>query len=440
MSTLRPVVKAMKMPTVRKLLKPATKFIRSVIGTNGIAAQIAAIDAKVDGIFRTLCGANGSMVVASDPSGSLDPLPPQPHLDINLLLHHSRSSLMRDIPPGATRLLSAGCAGRWYFDWIERTYGRVQEHIGIEFYSPRPDDLPDNVTWIANTVGNMEAVADKSCDLLISGQNIEHLWPEEVADFLVESARVLKAGGTLCVDSPNRALTERLVWSHPEHTIELTVPEMRHLLDLAGFDVTKEAGIWLCQDPKTGHLFPNDPNSTTCDWTVTERLFSARDKPEQSLLWWFEARRSLRGPDRKAVGAVLDDIFSKAWPERIQRLIVAPGHAVDQRADGEWIVVPSGQGGVVFFGPYMPLRAGRHRVTFDLIPDQGTSGAYARCDVTAGPMATVLQECEIRTGSQQATLEIDLSTLTFGAQFRCVSLGRGGFAVRRHVTLIETLV
>jgi hypothetical protein len=100
--------------------------------------------------------------------------------------HHSRRALLRGIPPGAQRFLSAGCAGNCYFEWIEETYGRVPEHLSIEYYMPKPEGLPNNVTWIANTASDMSAVASASCDLVFSGQNLEHL-----SEFLLESARVL---------------------------------------------------------------------------------------------------------------------------------------------------------------------------------------------------------------------------------------------------------
>jgi hypothetical protein len=128
-------------------------------------------------------------------------------LDINLLLHQSRSAYLRGMPPGAKRLLSAGCAGLWYFEWIKQTYGCVPEHLGIEFYTPKPDGLDNNVTWIANTASDMSAVKSRSCDLVFSGQNIEHLWPEEVSGFMLEAARVLALGGHLVIDSPNRRLS-----------------------------------------------------------------------------------------------------------------------------------------------------------------------------------------------------------------------------------------
>ena len=131
------------------------------------------------------------------------------------------TAFLRTMPPNARRLLSAGCAGRWYFDWVAQSYGPVEEHLGIEYYVEAPPDLPANVTWIRNTVGDMSAVADQSCDLVFSGQNLEHLWPEEVAGFLLEAARTLRPGGHLVMDSPNRDPTAPLVWSHPTRNTPL---------------------------------------------------------------------------------------------------------------------------------------------------------------------------------------------------------------------------
>jgi SAM-dependent methyltransferase len=398
------------------------------VNRSALAQQIAALTAKLDALpFHA--ASNEQEKPASGAHA----------YDFNLLLHQARSALMRDMPPNADCLLSAGCSGRWYFDWIEQTYGCVREHLGIEYYSPKPDSLPGNVKWIANTAGNMEAVADKSCDLLISGQNIEHLWPEEIADFLIESARVLKTDGTLCVDSPNRVITALLNWSHPEHTIELTVPEMRHLLELAGFEITKEAGIWLCQDPKTVRTLPLDPNTQDPDWSVTERVFSAADKPEYSFIWWIESRRTDRKPDREAVGKDLSAIYAVAWPERIQRLVVMPGFRSEHRADGEWIIVPPAHDGLVFYGPYMPLRAGSHRITFEFEPDSSATAAFARCEVVIGQEARILDQCEVLPGQTHVIFEVRMQELSFGAQFRCIGLGHTGFAVRRHISLLETL-
>ena len=138
---------------------------------------------------------------------------------------------------------------------------------------------------------------------MFSGQNLEHLWPEEVSGFLLgirEGSEGRRASGR---DSPNRLLTAPLNWSHPEHTIELTLAEVTALMRLAGFDVTATYGIWLCRDARTGAVLPFDPNQPTQGWSITERLIVARDRPDDSFIWWVEgcatSRRRTPQPRRR---------------------------------------------------------------------------------------------------------------------------------------------
>lgn len=358
-------------------------------------------------------------------------------LDINELLHHSRGAMLRAMPPGARRLLSAGCAGTWYFRWIEDTYGRVPEHLGIEYYSPRPDDLPSNVTWIANTASDMRGVEDGSCDLVFSGQNLEHLWPEEVAGFVLEAARVLRPGGHLVIDSPNRLMTAPLVWSHPEHTIELTTDEAVHLVTLAGFNVTTRRGIWLCRDPRDGAILPFDPNLPAGTWTVTERLIHAYERSADSFIWWIEAVRAAREPDHAAVHAFTDDLFRQHWGERVQRFQTPAGFARRQSADGEWVDAGPGQAGAALFGPYMPLRAGRYRVSWHVRQPEGATEPGAICDVLARDSDTPIASLPVDPGEQRPSIEFTLPDTTFGLQFRCIATARRGFSVLRRIELEE---
>lgn len=354
----------------------------------------------------------------------------EPTVDVNLLLHQSRTAFLRTMPSGARRLLSAGCAGRWYFDWVAQSYGQVEEHLGIEYYVEPPADLPSNVTWIRNTVGNMSAVADQSCDLIFSGQNLEHLWPEDVADFLLEAARTLRPGGHLVIDSPNRDLTALLTWSHPEHTVEITPAEITELLFLAGFDLKTMKGIYLCRDRRSGRVLPFDPNQPDPEYSLTERLVGAVEQPEHSMIWWAEATRVNRTPDAEAVRALAAALFRAHWPERVQRLVVAPGLS----SAGAWIEVPTGYEGMVFFGPYMPLRAGRYRVAWTLLP-VATAEGFAICEVVGGDK--VLTSIASAAGQERITLDFELHELTFGIQFRCRGTGRGAFSVQRRVELEE---
>ncbi|MGI4976862.1 MAG: methyltransferase domain-containing protein [Janthinobacterium lividum] len=413
---------------LRRTLRPVAHSIRSLVGTNGLSDRVLALEAATRGLASAI----------SPPDAHVATTPVVPAVDVNILLHQSRGALLRTMPPGAQRLLSAGCAGSWYFAWIEQTYGRVREHLGIEYYSPEPDDLPDNVTWIANTASDMSGVADGSCDLVFSGENLEHLWPEEVAGFALEAARVLCPGGHLVMDSPNRLVTAPLNWSHPEHTIELTSDEACELVRLAGFDVASVQGIWLCRDPRSDAILPFDPNLPAPGWSVTERLLVARDQPDRSFIWWIQAVRSDRVPVAEAVHAFMARLFREHWPERVQRLIVPSAHGSTPSPEGDWIDVAAGYGGIAMFGPYMPLRAGRHRVTWQLQTPDRAPEAVAVCEVMIGTGA-VLARHEVRPGESAVSLEFSIDETTFGFQFRCYSLGAGRFSVLRKVHLDEHL-
>jgi len=155
--------------------------------------------------------------------------------DFNEFLHELRSKELEKIPKGAKVFLSGGCSGSWYFDWINHFYKGIEKHIGVEYYSPKPTDLPPEVEWVKNTLGDMSYVKDNEIDLVFAGQTIEHMWPNDLASFLCEAYRVLKPNGLIVLDSPNRRITRGLHWFQPQHTMELSVDEIVFALETASF-------------------------------------------------------------------------------------------------------------------------------------------------------------------------------------------------------------
>ena len=353
----------------------------------------------------------------------------RPLSDFNQLLHTLRTYELASLPRGAAVFLSAGCAGTWYFDWIDKVYGRVRHHIGIEYFTPKPAGLPGYVTWVANTVGNMEAVADSSADLVFSGQNIEHLWPEDVAGFMAESFRTLKPGGLLVIDSPNRLVTRPLFWNHPQHTMEFTPGEIRTLSSMSGFEVTSIRGIWIVRDPFTGSLLPLDPDAEVETWPLLRRVASANRYAEHSFLWWVEARKNGATPDIGALRQFLIDIYRREWPARLRHLHTQ-GQILREASVGEARIVVSDQPGVfILFGPYVPLPQGKYTVTFFL--RRRGSGAYTgpacKCDVfhSAGAVVErVVNGPELGVDFCAIELGFALPETTFGVEFRvCVANG-----------------
>jgi SAM-dependent methyltransferase len=234
----------------------------------------------------------------------------------HMMNHELRAIELERLRGDRDRVLSVGANGSWYFEWFRRSVGDVTEHIGIEAYLPRPDDLPDYVTWVANTADQMVDVESASVDLVFAGQTTEHLWAHELVGFLCEAHRVLRPGGLLSLDSPNRRVTQHLLWSHGEHTIELDEEEISHLLELAGFRVLEVAGIWRCVIDGD-RLGLEDGLSDPA--TLTRRIATGRDHPEDCFVWWVNAERTDQTVDEAGLRAAVDELFDRHWNTRVSR-------------------------------------------------------------------------------------------------------------------------
>lgn len=361
--------------------------------------------------------------------------------DINHVLHHLRGLELKGLPKGVETFISVGCAGTWYFRWIEENCGPISRHIGIEFYMPKPDDLPSNVEWIANTAGDMSSISDGMADIVFSGQNIEHLWPSEVACFLKESHRVLKEGGLLVIDSPNRRVTSQLGWSHPEHTIEFTPDEARELIECSGFEVAALRGMWLCVDPARGESLRFDEIQGRGRWPLARRVAEAQARPKEAFSWWIEARKIRRSPDTARVDAAIHKVFQSVWPERVNRLLTLVGEPFT--FDGHsWFRATKGPG-VLMYGPYMPLPSGEYTVRFHLRcvgPLTEKLNDIVRLDVVAGDgkelaMLSICGNQFDDSDSLTPLLTFRLAAMTFGIQFRIIVNSNESIMVLKAVQL-----
>jgi hypothetical protein len=360
------------------------------------------------------------------------------------LLHAQRSVELSRMPRGARVLLSAGCSGRWYFDWIEAEYGPVARHVGVERYLPKPDDLPDNVEWLAASISDVAEMGDGSVDLLFSGQNLEHLFGDECTDFLVEAARLVRPGGHLVMDSPNREIAGLLCWSMNQHTVEFTPDEAAELATLAGFEVTSLRGVWLSRDPDTGRPLPLDPFEEAVPPTeVVRRIQLGPRYPEHSFVWWLEARRQRRAPDVVALRRRHAEIFAAAWPERTNRLRHQVGSRREGR-EGARVAAEVGTSGYMVFGPFMPLSAAEHSVTYTLrrLPGRIEPDAVvAVLDVVAEGDEPTIARREVRAadlpegGWTRIRVDFRPEELRWTGQFRVWSAGVVALEARLAVEL-----
>jgi SAM-dependent methyltransferase len=349
-------------------------------------------------------------------------------VETHTAIHEARSLALADMPAGAETLLSAGANGAWYFDWVDKEYGRVTRHIGVEAYLPEPEGLPEYAQWVAADLAGPEGVAvvaSATVDLVYSGQNFEHLWPDQMLAFLVESNRILRDGGWLVVDSPNRDLTAELVWSMPEHTVELTPAEADRMFSLAGFSVEAMKGVWLCR--QGGELLPlGPPGPRDGDDSVLRRIALARNRPEDSFIWWAEARK-VAGPDEQGLKHAIAELFEAAWGERVGRMVPHDGTPVVMGDGSAGAHVDAGRTGCVMVGPSMPLPAGTYdfevEVTWDHLRD---GGPIARLEIVAGDerfgSAELVATSE--AGTSPLVCPVVIPDLRFGVSARLMATGR----------------
>ncbi len=352
--------------------------------------------------------------------------------DFNVFLHELRSSELARLPGGAKTVLHGGCAGGWYFDWFAERYAtRVERHIGVEAFAGRPDGLGVDVEWLERSLGDLAPVGDGEIDLVFAGQVIEHLWPEDVTSFLLESRRVLRPGGVLAVDSPNRRVTTAIGWEHPEHTVEFRPDEAIELLELAGFEQIRVRGLWLCFDRKRNRFLPLEGDAGRRAVPVERRVTEAESRPEDSFVWWAEAVRGDRRPEPALLARRVERIYADYRRFRFSRLRhtagVENGVGVDRLVEAA-----DGEGGHVLFGPYVPMKAGRGVVRFRAAcgPASVAPGdVLAVADVATGTTVVASKELTAEDLPPDGTfhdiaLSFDLTRAEVGVQFRLLTTGR----------------
>ena len=105
------------------------------------------------------------------------------------------------------------------------------------------------VRYQYHSMTDLSAFADCSVDLVVSGQTFEHVTRDEGDQVLAESYRVLRPGGFLALDTPNRAVTALEVrdgpaeFINPDHKVEYHHAEMLELFARHGFEVPVSYGL-----------------------------------------------------------------------------------------------------------------------------------------------------------------------------------------------------
>ena len=118
------------------------------------------------------------------------------------------------------------------------------------------------VRYLYTSMADLSPIPSGSIDLVFSGESIEHVTREECERVLAECARVLKPTGSLCFDTPNRAITRLQVgddgFINPDHKYEYTHGEMVDAIRRNGLEVVEQKGITWCPSARTGAFDLND--------------------------------------------------------------------------------------------------------------------------------------------------------------------------------------
>lgn len=335
------------------------------------------------------------------------------------IVHKQRGKLLAALPKGAKTFLSAGASGTWYFDWVSQKYGPVKLHYGVELFAPKPTDLPGNVVWIQNSVSNMKGVSDASVDLLFSGQNVEHLYFNDIIGFFREAFRVVKPGGHICVDSPNRLVTQEVGYTQPQHVLEFSLGDIHMLLEAAGFRIVSTNGIW---SGKVDGRLVSDITSLSGD--IDERVSAATHKPDDAFIWWVVAERlSKAGTNLETVA---DTIAASRFPAFVRNRFRKNLGAIHEIEGTEAVIrVDRQDRGYVFYGPYVPLREGRYMVSFMF--KFIAAGGSIKVDVVSAFGAEVHGHVEFGSESPgnwvEKRIEIELPCYTQGVETRLLTNG-----------------
>jgi SAM-dependent methyltransferase len=361
--------------------------------------------------------------------------------DFNVFLHELRSHELERLPGGAETVVHGGAAGRWYLDWFAQRYPTpVRRHFAVEAFAPRPEGLGEEVTWLERSLGDLTPVGDGEADLVFAGQVIEHLWPEEIVGFLLESHRVLRLGGTLAMDSPNRRVTTAIGWEHPEHTVEFRPDEMLELVTLAGFDRAQVRGIWLCLDRERNSFLPLDASPRS--WPTERRAAEAAARPEDSFVWWLEAERGDSEPDGERLVQRVGQIYEGYRAYRFAHLKHSVG-SVSGIGRDRLVATHAGEGGHLVFGPYVPMRPGNWIARFRLAAGPGRrTGPFGRVDVAIGSDAEIVARKEMTDESlpldgvlREVAIPFVLTRTELSVEFRAQSYGAVPMAAVLHVDL-----
>lgn len=215
--------------------------------------------------------------------------------------HQSRIALISRVLPPAERVVDLGGASQEHaqgalllmgYPYRPREITIIDlpplERIGNQRSDAHFDDRVvdfdgTKVRYLYQSMTKLDNIADASIDLVVSGESIEHITEEDADTVCRETYRILRPGGSFCLDTPNAILTRLQSpdeFIHPEHKKEYYVHELRDKLIAHGFSIADERAV--CPMPRSRR-------EGRFDYREMVENVGVSDNPEDGYMFYLRA-------------------------------------------------------------------------------------------------------------------------------------------------------
>lgn len=140
--------------------------------------------------------------------------------------------VQESLPDGGELLdIGAGPAHLQY--WAERLNSPIQVisyDISTEHLKTAAKRVGDKGKLVSGDMSDLP-FSDASFEGVLSSDILEHVYPEDAVQVVEEGSRVLKPGGWIFINIPNRESWSEASWRNPEH---VWLPSKKEMVDLLG--------------------------------------------------------------------------------------------------------------------------------------------------------------------------------------------------------------
>lgn len=117
---------------------------------------------------------------------------------------------------------------------------------GSEKWPQKVQDKNCEIEYVYTSMTELSCFDESSFDLIWSGESIEHISREDAEKVFSQAYKLLKPGGTLALDTPNRQATKLHCpdsYIHPEHKLEYYYNDLCQLLEQQKFVIIQSKGL-----------------------------------------------------------------------------------------------------------------------------------------------------------------------------------------------------